>query len=41
MVDAWWYPTFPGLAIFLAVLGFNLLGNAVRDAFDPRLRSVT
>jgi peptide/nickel transport system permease protein len=41
MVDAWWYPTFPGLAIFLAVLGFNLLGNAIRDAFDPRLRSVT
>jgi len=41
MIDAWWYPTFPGLAIFLAVLGFNLLGNAVRDAFDPRLRSVT
>jgi peptide/nickel transport system permease protein len=40
MVDAWWYPTFPGLAIFFAVLGFNLLGNAVRDAFDPRLRSV-
>jgi peptide/nickel transport system permease protein len=40
MIDAWWYPTFPGLAIFLAVLGFNLLGDAIRDAFDPRLRSV-
>jgi peptide/nickel transport system permease protein len=39
MIDAWWYPTFPGLAIFLAVLGCNLLGDAVRDAFDPRLRS--
>jgi len=39
MIDAWWYPTFPGIAIFLAVLGFNLLGDAVRDAFDPRLRS--
>jgi peptide/nickel transport system permease protein len=39
MIDAWWYPTFPGLAIFLAVLGFNLLGDAIRDAFDPRLRS--
>ncbi len=37
MVDAWWYPTFPGLAIFFAVLGFNLLGNAIRDAFDPKL----
>jgi len=40
MIDAWWYPTFPGLAMFLAVLGFNLLGNAIRDAFDPRLRSL-
>jgi len=39
MIDAWWYPMFPGLAIFLAVLGFNLLGDAIRDAFDPRLRS--
>jgi len=39
MIDAWWYPTFPGLAIFVAVLGFNLLGDAIRDAFDPRLRS--
>ena len=39
MIDAWWFPTFPGLAIFLAVLGFNLLGDAIRDAFDPRLRS--
>jgi peptide/nickel transport system permease protein len=39
MIDAWWYPTFPGLAVFLAVLGFNLLGDATRDAFDPRLRS--
>jgi peptide/nickel transport system permease protein len=39
MIDAWWYPTFPGLAVFLAVLGFNLLGDAIRDAFDPRLRS--
>ncbi len=38
LIDFWWYPTFPGLAIFLAVLGFNLLGDAVRDAFDPRLR---
>jgi peptide/nickel transport system permease protein len=40
MIDFWWYPTFPGLAIFLAVLGFNLLGDAIRDAFDPRLRSI-
>ncbi len=39
IIDAWWYPAFPGIAIFLAVLGFNLLGDAIRDAFDPRLRS--
>jgi peptide/nickel transport system permease protein len=36
--DAWWYATFPGLAILLAVLGFNLLGDGLRDLVDPRLR---
>jgi len=36
MPDWWWYATFPGLAIFLAVFGFNMLGDGVRDAFDPR-----
>jgi len=30
--------TFPGLAIFVAVLGFNLLGDGLRDALDPQLR---
>jgi peptide/nickel transport system permease protein len=35
----WWYTTFPGLAIMLTVLGFNLLGDGLRDALDPRLRS--
>ena len=30
----WWYSTFPGLAIFIAVLGFNLLGDGLRDVFD-------
>lgn len=35
---SWWWTTFPGLAIFLAALSFNLLGDAFRDAFDPRLR---
>ncbi|MBB4661377.1 ABC transporter permease [Conexibacter arvalis] len=34
--DHWWYSTFAGLAIFLAVLGFNLVGDALRDALDPR-----
>jgi peptide/nickel transport system permease protein len=36
MPDWWWYATFPGLAIFLAVFAFNMLGDGVRDAFDPR-----
>ncbi len=34
---AWWAVTFPGLAIMLSVLGFNLLGDGLRDALDPRL----
>lgn len=33
---AWWISTFPGLAIFATVLGFNLLGDSLRDYFDPR-----
>ncbi|MBV8720114.1 MAG: ABC transporter permease, partial [Chloroflexi bacterium] len=33
-----WPTLFPGLAIALAVLGFNLLGDGLRDALDPRLR---
>ena len=36
--SAWWVVTFPGLAILLTVLGFNLLGDGLRDALDPRLR---
>jgi peptide/nickel transport system permease protein len=36
--EAWWFPTFPGLAILVLVLGFNLLGDGMRDAADPRLR---
>lgn len=36
--DQWWYATFPGLAILITVMGFNLLGDAVRDILDPRLR---
>jgi peptide/nickel transport system permease protein len=35
-----WAGIFPGLAIFIAVLGFNLLGDALRDALEPRLRGV-
>lgn len=33
---AWWYMFFPGLALFLTVLGFNLLGDGLRDAADPK-----
>ena len=33
---AWWYRAFPGLALFITVLGFNLLGDGLRDALDPR-----
>ena len=34
---AWWLSLFPGLAILLTVLGYNLVGEGLRDAFDPRL----
>jgi peptide/nickel transport system permease protein len=36
--DAWWYFTFPGVALTLTVIGFNLLGDGLRDYFDPRTR---
>jgi peptide/nickel transport system permease protein len=35
---AWWYATFPGLAILITVMGFNLLGDGLRDIVDPRIR---
>ncbi len=35
---AWWLTLFPGLAIFITVLAFNLMGDGLRDALDPRLR---
>jgi len=38
LLSAWWYATFPGLFIFLAVLGFNILGDVLRDVLDPTLR---
>lgn len=34
----WWYSFFPGLAILVTVLGFNLLGDGIRDVMDPRFR---
>ena len=39
MQEAPWVVIFPGLAIVAAVLGFNLLGDGLRDLLDPRVRS--
>ena len=36
--EAWWFALFPGIAIYLVVLGFNLLGDGLRDFVDPRIR---
>lgn len=36
--QSWWYAAFPGFAIMLTVLGFNLLGDGLRDLVDPKLR---
>ncbi len=36
MLDQWWVPTFPGLVIFIMILGVNLMGDSVRDLLDPR-----
>lgn len=36
LIDAWWLTTFPGLAILLVSLAFNLLGDGLRDVLDPR-----
>lgn len=40
VLSAWWVPFFPGVAIVLTVLAFNLLGDWLRDHLDPRLRQV-
>lgn len=37
-IHAWWLAVFPGFAIFLAVVAYNLVGDGLRDALDPRLR---
>jgi peptide/nickel transport system permease protein len=39
VTQAWWMAVFPGMAIFLTVLALNLVGDAMRDALDPRQRS--
>jgi len=38
LIDQWWISTFPGIFIAFVVLGFNLLGDGIRDMLDPRLR---
>jgi len=38
LLNAWWLSTFPGFAIVFTVLSFNLVGDGLRDALDPRLR---
>lgn len=35
-LDQWWYPTFPGIAIFLVSISFNILGDGLRDMLDPK-----
>jgi len=37
-LDFWWTTTFPGIVIFIAVFGFNLLGDGLRDILDPKVR---
>ncbi len=39
MRNAWWITTFPGIAILMTVIAFNLLGDSLRDALDPRVRA--
>jgi peptide/nickel transport system permease protein len=41
LASAWWVAAFPGLAIFVTVLGFNLFGDGLRDALDPALRGAS
>ena len=41
METAPWLMIFPGLAIMISILGFNLLGDALRDILDPRMRRAT
>ena len=38
VLRAWWVVTFPGLAILITVLAFNLMGDGLRDALDPKMK---
>ncbi len=39
LLDQWWYAVFPGFAILITAMGFNLLGDGVRDMLDPKLKA--
>ena len=39
LMTAWWMSVFPGIAIFVAVISINLLGDGLRDALDPKTRT--
>jgi len=39
-MNAWWYAIFPGIAIFITVLSFNLLGDGLREVLDPKTRKI-
>ncbi len=38
MRTAWWLTVFPGMAVFVTVLSFNLIGDHLRETLDPRMR---
>jgi peptide/nickel transport system permease protein len=38
LLAQWWVASFPGLAIFMTVLGFNFIGDGIRDLLDPHRR---
>lgn len=38
MLNAWWYPLFPGVMILLTILSFNFVGDGLRDALDPKIK---
>jgi peptide/nickel transport system permease protein len=40
LLQAWWISTFPGLAIAMTVIAFNIVGDGLRDALDPRLEKL-
>ena len=40
LITAWWVAFFPGLAILLAVMSMNLMGDWLKDKLDPKLRNI-